>query len=131
MVTDLVVGCSSSSPQNFYTVGTTIFFLADVGVHGRQLYTSDGNTVTQLTSSDSNQPVNDGSRFFTLNGKFYYLGLDSAANGGGYAIFTSYGTTAGTLRVYHFAGGKNYSRRISSARTSCSTPTTAPTAPAC
>src|SRR3569623_333162 len=112
MVTDLVVGCSSSSPQNFYSAGCTIFFLADDGVHGRQLYTSDGNTVTQLTSNDSNQPVNDGSRFFTLNGKFYYLCLDSAANGGGYAIFTSDGTTAGTQRVYHFAGGNNYSSPI-------------------
>src|SRR3569623_1272856 len=82
MVTDLVFGSSSSNPQNFYTDGTTNFFLAYDGVHVRQLYTSDGNSVSQLTSNDSNQPVNDGSRFFTHNGKFYNIGLDSAANGG-------------------------------------------------
>ncbi|MGN6820351.1 MAG: ELWxxDGT repeat protein, partial [Sphingomonas sp.] len=112
MVTDLVFGGSGSNPQNFYAVGTTIFFTADDGVHARQLYTSDGTTVTRLTSNDLDAPYNDGARFFTLGGKFYYLGYDSSANGGGYALFSSDGTVAGTQRVYHFVGGNSYNLPI-------------------
>jgi ELWxxDGT repeat protein/VCBS repeat-containing protein len=98
MVTDLVVGASSSGPQSFYSFGGKIYYTADDGVNGRQLYVSDGTAAgtLRLSSASLSQPINDSHDFFTLGGHLYYYGYAPA---GGYAIFTTDGTVSGTTSV--------------------------------
>jgi ELWxxDGT repeat protein len=93
----------SSSPVLLTQVGNKLFFGANDGVNGRELWIADGTESGTQLVKDIN-PGNSGSylRSFTeLNNKLYF----AADNGDGFGLWVSDGTTAGTQLVKDISPG--------------------------
>lgn len=85
----------SSDPSAVVTMNGLGYFDASDGVHGGQLWRTDGTTA-------GTQPVTTGqnlapSQLISVNGTLYFVGIDPAA--AGMAIYKSDGTAAGTVLV--------------------------------
>lgn len=93
-VTDINVG-GSSDPQNLTAVGSEVFFSADDGVHGRELWKSDGSTTTLV--ADLNSPGSSDPRDLTAVGGVLYFTANDGTNGR--ELWKSDGTAVGTVRV--------------------------------
>jgi ELWxxDGT repeat protein len=95
---------ASSSPQTFTAAGATTFFLADDGVHGQELWKSNGSTAgTSLVKDINPGPV--GSTIYSmtnLNGTLLFFANDGVH---GEELWKSDGTTAGTRMVDDIAPG--------------------------
>ena len=52
MVKDIYPGKESSDPGNLTEVGGTLYFSADDGVHGMELWKSDGSDLTTVMVMD-------------------------------------------------------------------------------
>ena len=96
-----------SDPDQF-TAGALMFFTANDGVHGRELWASDGTTAGTVMLRDI-QP--DQSFIFSgptsltaANGRLYFA-MDDAVHG--YELWTSDGTPSGTVMVTDIDGTQN------------------------
>jgi ELWxxDGT repeat protein len=86
LVKDILPGSLGSYPSNLTVVGNTLFFTADNGTNGRELWKTDGTTQGTTLVSDirsgfsGSYPVNltvvGNTLFFTANN-----GVNTGANG--------------------------------------------------
>jgi ELWxxDGT repeat protein len=103
---DINPGSNSSSPQNLASTSGYLYFSADDGVSGRELWRTDGLTTSRVAdinnataSASPSAPVAvGGTIFFTANDGF--TGLE---------LYKTDGTSGGTARVADLAIGPNSS----------------------
>jgi ELWxxDGT repeat protein len=101
---------ASSSPGNFARSGNLTLFTADDGIHGCELWRTNGTASGTELVADLN-PGSVGSCSASLAAHFSPLASDGrdvflrADTGDGDEIWSSDGTAAGTIRVKHF--GRN------------------------
>jgi ELWxxDGT repeat protein len=95
---DIFPGLAGSNPSNFTDVDGTLFFVADDGIHGRELWKSDG-TPADTTLVRDFSPGEAGSfpsELTNVAGKLYFV-VDDGIHG--YELWRSDGTPAGTVMV--------------------------------
>jgi trimeric autotransporter adhesin len=85
---------NSSSPQRLVAISTQLFFSADDGTSGRELWTSDGTTgnTKRVKNINSGSDASDPADLVELNGQLFF----SADDGSGRTIWQSDGSNAGT-----------------------------------
>jgi ELWxxDGT repeat protein len=101
LVRDITIGSAGSSPRHLTAVGSTLYFSADDGTAvGREVWKSDGTPESTVrvadVRSDGDSVVNS-SRLVNLDGKLYFTGATGLIGG---ALWTTDGTTAGTIKVF-------------------------------
>jgi ELWxxDGT repeat protein len=105
LVRDIFPGSSSSTPDHLTNVNGTLFFMADDGTHGRELWKSDGTEAGTVLvkdiypgpagSSDANR-----SELIDVNGTLFFVASDARHS---QALWKSDGTQAGTILVKDIA----------------------------
>jgi ELWxxDGT repeat protein len=93
----------SSTPSQLVPVGNTLYFSADDGIHGTELWSTDGTSAGTALFKDINPGTAQG-----LNAIFFGGGLFLfTANDGvhGYELWTSDGTVAGTHLIKDISPG--------------------------
>lgn len=93
---------ADSFPSNFTVFNGELYFTADDGVHGRELFKTNGTTISLVkdikTGSDSSTNLSDNSLVFhEINGFLYFFAEDE--NGQGSDLWKTDGTSAGTVKV--------------------------------
>lgn len=93
---------AGSFPSNFTVFNGEFYFTADDGVHGRELFKTNGTTISLVkdikTGSDSSTNLSDNSLVFhEINGFLYFFAEDE--NGQGSDLWKTDGTIAGTIKV--------------------------------
>ena len=93
-------------PRRLTAVGDTLYFVADVGDSGEELWKSDGTNAGTVRVSDINPGEDDsGPSYLTAVGDTLFF---TATDGSGYELWKSDGTEAGTFRVSDINyGGSN------------------------
>ncbi|HEY5315136.1 MAG TPA: ELWxxDGT repeat protein, partial [Pirellulales bacterium] len=106
MLADINPGSGGSSPKYFTVDNQAIFFSADDGTHGVELWETDGTTAGTVLVMDISTGAatrNSNPRWLTvMNGKVYFEAFDPVD---GYELYVSDGTAAGTLLVKDIAPG--------------------------
>jgi len=101
MIADIYPGTGSSDPayySPFYAFNNKVYFYANDGTHGYELWVTDGTTggtsmVADIYPGPGSSSVTS-TGFITYNNKIYFNATDSVH---GYELWTSDGTTAGTV----------------------------------
>ncbi len=85
--------------QNLKAINNVLYFAADDGVHGRELWKSDGTNAGTVLVKDINPGSNSSNPqwFAELNGQIYFDANDNT----GSHLFRTNGTTAGTNLFYN------------------------------
>lgn len=90
---------NSSNPRNFTNVNGTLFFTANDGTHGEEVWKSDGKSSGTVLVKDINIYPGDPSwtvgGLTNVNGTLYFVAYDGMTNG----LWKSDGTAAGTVLV--------------------------------
>lgn len=111
MVRDINLNSASSSISNITPAGAVIYFSATDGVHGQELWRSDGTTAGTFMVKDVNASANsasagtldsDPSNLFFSNGWLFFTAR--SASGGESSLWVTDGTADGTRRVTNAAG---------------------------
>jgi len=104
IVKDIHAGAGSSSPNVLTNMGGVLYFIADNGTNGRELWKSDGTTTGTVLVKDINPaPSIFGPSSLTNVGGVLYFRADNGTNGP--ELWKSDGTTAGTVLVQDFNPG--------------------------
>lgn len=88
-----------SNPEHFMEIGETYFFVANDGIHGRELWKSQGTVESTVLVKDINPDSNNSSNpenLIVTNGTLYFT-ADDGING--IELWKSDGTTIGTQMV--------------------------------
>lgn len=99
LLKDIRTGSNSSSPYALTVIGNTIFFAANNGFNGTELYKTDGTGTNTLLVKDINPTAGTSSScqyFVNLNGLLVFV-ADNGTNG--FEIWKSDGSNAGTSMV--------------------------------
>lgn len=107
---------ASSSPENLTVYNNELYFSAFTNTNGRELYKTNGTTVTLV--KDIAVGSEDGiasSTFIELNGFLYFFAQDTA--GTGFDLWRTDGTTNGTIKMVNhnsnnIAGNKLYFSKL-------------------
>lgn len=94
--------------EHFTTVGDRVFFDADDGVHGRELYVSDGTADGTFMVKDINPGSGSGLRFHNglvdvnaltaVGDRLFFIARDGVSGAG---LYVTDGTSEGTQRLAH------------------------------
>ena len=98
LVLDINTTTLPSDPSDIVAVGSTAYFLADDGVHGRELWKSDGTAAGTTLVKDIRPGVDSSQMIYLTNlGGTLYFSADDGTSGR--ELWKSDGTAAGTVRV--------------------------------
>jgi ELWxxDGT repeat protein len=81
MVADLFPGIDSSRPENLIVAGGALYFTAYDGVHGRELWTSDGTAAGTHLAQDIAPEGSASPRNLTVAGDHLYFTADDGLTG--------------------------------------------------
>ena len=99
-VRDINPGPPDSQPQDLTAVGSTLYFVADDGVHGRELWKSDGTSSgTSLVADLVPGAVSSGPGQLTPVGDKLFFTASSSDQADA-DVYVTDGTTAGTQVVF-------------------------------
>jgi ELWxxDGT repeat protein len=109
-IKDIYVGKSGDSPfssdPSFLTaVGNTLYFVADNGINGRELWKSDGTEAGTVLVKDINAGTSSSPSNLTAVGNTLYFTANDNING--IELWSSDGTAAGTVLIQASQGGIN------------------------
>lgn len=98
LVRDIQPGADGSGPLALINVNGTLFFWADDGIHGTELWKSDGTEAGTVLVRDINPGAgNSGPSFLTnVNGTLFFEAYDGTH---GEELWKSDGTAAGTVLI--------------------------------
>ncbi|MEE2886138.1 MAG: ELWxxDGT repeat protein [Planctomycetota bacterium] len=107
-VMDIRPGKDSSHPSELTLVGTRLFFVANDGTNGRELWTSNGTTTTTAMVKDIEPGAKSSSPFGLISfaGKVFFAATSGSS---GTELWCSDGTSAGTVQVKDIYAGKHSS----------------------
>lgn len=93
-----------------FLLGTALLFQADDGIHGRELWRTDGTSagtmmVKDIHAGDSGSVEND---MIVFNNKLFFTVFPGAAEGREVELWSSDGTGPGTQKVLAFPPGVDY-----------------------
>ncbi|MFK7921216.1 MAG: ELWxxDGT repeat protein [Bacteroidia bacterium] len=110
LLKDINPGIGSSTPQDLYKVGNTIFFSADDGTNGRELWKTDGTTAGTVLVKDINPTGSSSPEAFERVGSYLMFFADDGVHGD--ELWRTDGTTAGTVMVKDINPGSADSKYI-------------------
>ncbi len=112
VVADLVIGAGGSNPSDFVNVNGTLFFRANDGVNGIELWRSNGKAAGTTLVKDILKGSGGSSPSFLMNvnGTLFFSANDGVA---GHELWRSDGTSAGTTLVKDLVSGNSNSLPLS------------------
>jgi ELWxxDGT repeat protein len=104
LLKDIGQGSVSGSPSFLTDINGTLFFAADDGINGRELWKSDGTSAGTILLKDVSSGINESflNSFINVNGTLFFV-ADDGINGK--ELWKSDGTSAGTILVKDVAAG--------------------------
>ena len=104
---DLSPGAGSSTPANFVAAGGLVFFTADDGIHGRELWRTDGTAEGTVVVKDIRQGdlSSNPESLTNVGGTLFFLASDEQHLGRG--LWMSDGTPNGTTQVRWASSGES------------------------
>ena len=104
LLKDIFAGSNSSSPHFLTDVNGTLFFVADNGINGPELWKSDGTKAGTVMVKDIHvgSAGSDPQNLVNVNGTLFFSANDSVK---GTELWKSDGTTAGTVLVSDIRAG--------------------------
>jgi ELWxxDGT repeat protein len=106
MVMDINSGENDSAPNSFTAIGNTLYFQANNGINGTELWMSDGTEAGMVMVKDINSGSGSSNPFyFTAIGNTLYFRANDGTNG--FELWKSNGTEAGTVMVKDINSGEN------------------------
>lgn len=102
-IADINTGAGDSQPNGFVAISPTqLLFNADDGVHGQELWSTDGNSATMVMDINSGSNSSAPFDLTLLNGTVYFQANDGTH---GIELWRTDGTPAGTLLVADINNG--------------------------
>ncbi len=93
MLSDISSGFTSSFPDDFVTVGSQVFFTAQNGTYGREVWVTDGTAASVVKDIYAGALGSDPGDLVEYNGKCYFRAMTGSA---GHELFVTDGTALGT-----------------------------------
>jgi ELWxxDGT repeat protein len=97
MVKDILVGAVGSYPFNLTEFGSEVYFYADDGTNGNELWKSNGTASGTVMVKDINSTDESYPDYLTVFAGALYFAADDGVSG--YELWKSDGTSSGTVRV--------------------------------
>jgi ELWxxDGT repeat protein len=99
LVKDIFSGATGSNPQHLTDVNGILFFVADGGVHGQELWKSDGTAAGTMLVKDISPGAtsSQAAELTSVNGTLFFRAVADGTTD--YELWKSDGTAAGTMLV--------------------------------
>lgn len=98
----------SGEPENFVTFNGKVYFRAETGTSGEELWVTDGTTAgTKMVKDINPGPADSYPQYLTVMGSSLYFRANNGTNG--HELWKTDGTEAGTVMVKDIASGSTSS----------------------